>query len=198
MLRMPLIFTCMLLCASVAQAGSFYGGPLLGAVGNHSSIAPLEGTPGMLGLRAGFDLGIQRKTGFAVEMDANTTISDGDVQATGSYSYYYDYYGTAELTPAEREAIAEQWSWGLSSVAVYGVARLGEGADGPVYFKVKAGIIYRQLTIDTGVHDVGSSTAIAAGLGFGANLGPAVRMELELATIDENMAYLELGAAYAF
>jgi len=183
---------------SLAWAGEFYGGFLWGAVADYSSTDPLYGTPAAFGLRVGFDIGVQGKTAFAMECDGITTITDGGVSA-GSYRYYYDsYYESPELTSAERDAIAEQWSWGLSSVALYLAARPGAAGEKPAYFKAKAGLICETLTVDTAVQDANTSTAFSFGIGVGANLGHALRMEIELVTVDENLAHVEAAAAYAF
>lgn len=188
------IAACVLLwgtASSSALAGDPYGGLLFGAVTSFSDIEPLAGTPATLMLRVGLNMGSFGKTGLALECDGMTTITNGDLRSP------YDP-GDSELTDAELEALARRWSWNLSSVALYSVARLGEAAAGRMHLKIKAGIIHEQMTVDTGMVDTWSNTAISAGLGVGAELGRTIRLEMELVTIDENMAHIAVGLARTF
>jgi hypothetical protein len=188
------IAACILLCGSAAcpaLAADPYCGLLLGAVTGYSDIEPLTGTPTTLVLRTGLDMGSFGTTGLALECDGMTTISRGGLRNP------YDS-GISELTDAELEALARHWSWKLSSMALYSVARLGEAATGRMYFKIKAGIIHERMTVDTGVVDAWSNTAISAGLGIGAELGRTLRLEMELVTVDESMAHIAVGLARAF
>ncbi len=95
---------------------------------------------------------------------------------------------TTTLFPGESALPGVEWD--MTTLALYGVYR----SPGKVYFKLKAGGLYEQVTFNAmGVNLQDKETGVSAGLGMGYRIDNQARVEVEYTMVDEDVSLLTLG-----
>ena len=98
----------------------------------------------------------------------------------------------AEITRSLRRGatVDSDTHWGITTLAAYGVYR----TSGTWYLKIKAGMLYEQITFKTsGLALPDSVSGGSAGAGFGWLSGGGRRLELEYTLVERDVALLSVG-----
>ena len=102
----------------------------------------------------------------SIEAELTTTVTKGDVDFSSS-------------------------EWDVTTLAGYFVYRTPQST----YVKLKGGLLYEDVTIDSfyGYSASGTDTGLSLGAGIGFDLGNAGKLEIEATIIESDITFISLG-----
>jgi len=96
---------------------------------------------------------------------------------------------TTTTTDGETEGFFDA-TWNVTTLAAYGVYR----SDSSPYFKLKGGLLYEDVTIDTSFVSVSENDiGLSLGAGIGWNMDSGNKLELEMTMVEADINYISLS-----
>ena len=155
--------------AIAAQSEGLYLGTSMGVM--NADIGGFDDAINV-GVLAGYDVFTRRIFAVSMEVEATTTVADGDVEISGT-----------------------KGDWDIDTRAVYAVSRLGDR----FYGKVRFGFLWEDFSVDIGGNSQSDSdSSISWGATIGWMFAEHFGLQADGTRIDSDIHYWNLGLAYRF
>ena len=155
--------------AGAAQSEGWYLGTSLGVM--NADIGGFDDATNA-GVLAGYDVFTREIFAASIELEATTTVSDGDVMIGST-----------------------KGDWDLDTRAVYAVSRLGER----FYGKVRFGFLWEDFSVNTDTDSQSDSdSSISWGAAIGWMFSEYLGLQADGTRIDADIHYWNLGLVYRF